>query len=468
MKSVWKIYRHYVCSACLLVAGVLLINLIVFLGYVIRSSSGAADSGADAQGIRFGGYQRVADLLTALPDGGYRMEQEGVDALREGGYAFALLLDETGEAVWEWQKPEEVPDRFSAGEIGAFSKWYLMDYPVSVWRYGAGGLLVFGYPKGSIVRHNMVWHMEELEMIIRYAGIFLAANGILFFALALFAGYRFYRMLKPVGEGIDALAQGRSVWMRENGSASYLKEKINRTSELLERQRRELERRDTARTEWIAGVSHDIRTPLSLIMGYADELEKDMGIPPEMRRKAGLIRQQSFAIKKLIEDLNLTSRLTYHMKPLRRERYCPAVLLRRTAADMINSGEIGSDRALELDVDPKLETLRLTGDTALLTRALKNLLGNSVRHNPDGCRIRLEARETERGFCFCVADDGAGVPEPVRRIALGQEADAAPKDRAPHVMGLLVVARIAEAHGGRLWFERDGKEVWMSAEDAGE
>ena len=67
-----------------------------------------------------------------------------------------------------------------------------------------------------------------------------------------------------------------------------------------------------------------------------------------------------------------------------------------------------------------------------------------------------------------MADDGAGVPEPVRRIALGQEADAAPKDRTPHVMGLLVVARIAEAHGGRLWFERDGKEVWMSAEDAGE
>ena len=224
------------------------------------------------------------------------------------------------------------------------------------------------------------------------------------FVLALFFGYRFYRLLKPVGEGIDSLAEGRTVRMRETGTTRYLKEKINRTSELLEKQRRELARRDMARTEWIAGVSHDIRTPLSLIAGYADEMEKEAGLPEETRRRADLIRRQSFVIKKLIEDLNLTSRLTYHMKPLRKERYCPAELLRKTAAGMINSGEIGENWELEVEVAPELETLQMTGDTALLMRALKNLLGNSVRHNPEGCRIRLKAQRTENG------SKGSGAP----------------------------------------------------------
>ena len=152
------------------------------------------------------------------------------------------------------------------------------------------------------------------------------------------------------------------------------------------------------------------------------------------------------------------------MKPLRKERYCPAELLRKTAAGMLNSGEIGENWELEAEVAPELETLQMTGDTALLMRALKNLLGNSVRHNPEGCRIRLKAQKTENGFCFCVADNGRGIPESVRRIALGQEGKTEQKDRAPHVMGLLVVAQIARAHSGKLWFSEDGREVWMSVE----
>ena len=464
MKSILKIYRRYVCSACLLVVSLILINLAVFVVYLLKSNWDKAHSGEDSWRVRTGGYQQVADALTARPEGGYEMAEGGYAALQERGYCFLILLDGSGSVVWEWQKPEEVPDRFSAGEIGAFSKWYLKDYPVGVWRYGEEGLLVFGYPKGSVVRHNMIWQWEQLQMTIRYAGVFFAANGILVFVLALFFGYRFYRLLKPVGEGIDSLAEGRTVRMRETGTTRYLKEKINRTSELLEKQRRELARRDMARTEWIAGVSHDIRTPLSLIAGYADEMEKEAGLPEETRRRADLIRRQSFVIKKLIEDLNLTSRLTYHMKPLRKERYCPAELLRKTAAGMLNSGEIGENWELEVEVAPELETLQMTGDTALLMRALKNLLGNSVRHNPEGCRIRLKAQRTENGFCFCVADDGPGVPENVRRIALGQEGKTDQKDRAPHVMGLLVVAQIARAHCGKLWFSEDGREVWMSVE----
>ncbi|MFR3752980.1 MAG: sensor histidine kinase [Enterocloster sp.] len=71
-----------------------------------------------------------------------------------------------------------------------------------------------------------------------------------------------------------------------------------------ERQRRQLGRRDEARTEWIGGVSHDIRTPLSLVMGYADMIESQPETEPEVRKKAALIRKQSLRIRDLIEDLN--------------------------------------------------------------------------------------------------------------------------------------------------------------------
>ena len=88
---------------------------------------------------------------------------------------------------------------------------------------------------------------------------------------------------------------------------------------MLEQQRWNLEKRDTARTEWISGVSHDIRTPLSMVMGYADNLENDAALPEEARKQAGIIKEQSLKIKTLIEDLNLTSKLEYQMQPLRME-----------------------------------------------------------------------------------------------------------------------------------------------------
>lgn len=467
MKSILKIYRHYVMTACLLVGFVVFINLAVLAGFYVRAILN--EQFPDSWNIRTGGYQSAADALVQ-EGGGYVMGDAGMEILEGNGCAFSMLLDGKGNVVWEWQKPEELPAQYSAGEIAAFSKWYLYDYPVSVWRYGEEGLLVFAYPKESMVRYNYTWKRNELEANLAYLKVFLLSNAALVFGLALLFGYRFYRSLKPVGEGIDALAQGESVRLVEKGLTQYLREKINQTSALLEKQKKELERRDTARTEWIAGVSHDIRTPLSLIVGYADEIETNEEAAEGVRQNAGIIRTQSLYIKKLIEDLNLTSRLSYHMRPLRRETYIPAVWMRQTAALMLNGKEIPDDCELDLKLDPELEKLHVTGDVQLLTRALQNLLGNCVRHNPQGCHIRLTAQRTEDGFCFCVEDSGAGIPEQVRRIlrdeaeSCNSEADGV-SDRAPHVMGLRVVKQIAAAHGGRLWFEKDGKEVWVSVTD---
>lgn len=455
MKSILKIYRRYVWTACMLVAFVVFINFAVLAGYGISQTMRRKPAT-----IKTGRYQAVADELVQA-EGGYELKEAGKQILQENNCAFLLLLDGGGQVIWSWQKPQELPERFSAGEIGAFSRWYLQDYPVTVWRYGEEGLLVFGYPKGSMVRYNMYWKRSELDALLHYIEVFVLLNMGLVVVLALAFGYRFYRSLKPVGEGIDALAEGRSVRLKEKGLTQYLREKINQTSELLEKQQEELQKRDTARTEWISGVSHDIRTPLSLIVGYADEMATDAALTEDARQKAGMIRTQSFTIKKLIEDLNLTSKLTYHMQPLRKQRYIPAVWLRQTAALMLNGGEIPESCELELDIEPELEQLSMTGDVQLLTRALQNLLGNSVRHNPGGCRIRLRAQAAEEGFCFCVRDGGKGVPEAVRQIV--QEGQSGKnKDRGPHVMGLLVVKQIACAHGGNLWFEEDGTAVWMS------
>ena len=73
-----------------------------------------------------------------------------------------------------------------------------------------------------------------------------------------------------MASGIDGLISGKRVLVPEQGLTGELGKKLNQAAAVLDRQRWNLEQRDTARTEWISGVSHDIRTPLSMVMGYME------------------------------------------------------------------------------------------------------------------------------------------------------------------------------------------------------
>lgn len=157
--------------------------------------------------------------------------------------------------------------------------------------------------------------------------------------ILLVSGYRYYRKMRGMTDAIGQLASGGSVHLQESGTMGKIAVALNRTSDRLSRQRQQLEQRDEARTEWISGVSHDIRTPLSLVMGYADMIEKQPGEEAEVRKRDSLIRSQSIRIRNLIEDLNLASKLEYNMQPLRTKTVSIAAVLRKVAADLLNTME---------------------------------------------------------------------------------------------------------------------------------
>ena len=108
-----------------------------------------------------------------------------------------MLLDRDGKAVWEYALPKEIPRQFGIPDVASFSRWYLEDYPVYVWRHG-DGLLVFGCSKGSIVRLSTIWDGTLMRNAKWNAGIFCILNLLLLLCLALAFGYRFYKALKPV------------------------------------------------------------------------------------------------------------------------------------------------------------------------------------------------------------------------------------------------------------------------------
>ena len=383
----------------------------------------------------------IADGVSRDTDGTFIVSDTARQAL-DTQYAWAMQLDEAGNVIWSDRMPETLPRRYGASDIANFTRWYLDDYPVYS-RSDVDGLLVLAGARGSEWKYLLVSPLSQINRIQQWLPVVLILNLAAVLALALLLGWRMFRAVKPVTQGISDLAVGESVELPERGVLGRLSEDLNCASNKLCTQRMLLDRRDRTRTEWIAGVSHDVRTPLSLVQGSAAQLEADGRLPADARQKAALIRTQSQRMGKLISNLNLASKLEYGLQPLQYASFRPAELLRSAAAETLN-GSIDARITLNMNIPKELETLTAAGDEALLARAVGNLLHNSIEHSTDTISIHLLLRCTEAAWQIEVTDNGPGLPDAVLRRLRAPDPETLPA----HGLGLVLVRQIMQAHGG--------------------
>lgn len=437
MKSMLRILGRYVGSAAGIALILLILNAALFLLWV---------TGAKQEN---GNSYRVSVIADGLAKEGeeYTLSESARQAMSVR-YEWAMLLSDSGEILWSLNLPRELSRTYTIPEVASFTKWYLQDYPVYVWRH-QDGLLVVGCPKGSVWKTGMEMPQNIMDKTILWIPIVLAANGLAAVLLALLLGLRLFRSMHTLVKGIEQMAAKQPVQLGTNGVLGELAAALNQTSRELQRQEIALQKREQARTSWIAGISHDIRTPLSMVMGYASQLEDNQELPRPAREQAGIVRQQSQRIKTLVNDLNLASKLEYDMQPLHQEEVLLAPLLRQIAADFLNGG-LARPYSLELDVGESARQAKVLGDQELLRRAVYNLIQNSIRHNPQGCAIRITLERVNSCWVMAVADNGKGFDqELLDRLKEENSLTGMPS----HGLGLTLVRQIARVHEGTTEFE---------------
>lgn len=361
---------------------------------------------------------------------------------------WAMYLNTEGSCNWTVNLPEEIPTEYSIQDIAKFSKGYLKDYPVFVWS-DENGLLVIGYPQNSYMKITSNYY--PIDMVRKIPLFFLGT--LVFDLTVLFLAYlrskaKISKNTEPIISSITTLSEGKSINLSIDGELSEIADSINKASNIISRQ-------NTARANWISGVSHDIRTPLSMIMGYADRIVKDKDASDQIKEQAAIISRQSIKIKDLVQDLNLVSKLEYEMQPLQKENIRLSKLLRSYAIDLINSG-LPDFYSLEVNISPDSENSIMECDTKLIARAINNLVQNSIHSNPKGCTIILSLQITESKLLLTVQDNGIGISaEKLEELKNKPHYMESTDDRLDlrHGLGLLLVQQIIEAHHGTIEVE---------------
>jgi PAS domain S-box-containing protein len=208
---------------------------------------------------------------------------------------------------------------------------------------------------------------------------------------------------------------------------------------------------DEMKNTFLEAVSHELRTPLASILGLALTLERQgAGIPPDRSREMlERLAVNARKLDRLLSDLLDLDRLSRGIVEPRRRPTDVGELVRQVVAGL----DLARDRPVEIELeDPPVAA---DVDGAKVERIVENLVANAARHTPDGFPIWVRARREDGGVLVTVEDSGPGVPEHLRE-AVFEPFRQGPQSRShsPGVgIGLSLVARFAELHGGRAWAE---------------
>jgi len=209
----------------------------------------------------------------------------------------------------------------------------------------------------------------------------------------------------------------------------------------------DLERATQARRQMTADIAHDLRSPLSVLSGYAEALsDGKLAGNPEIY---AILHQETNHLSRLVEDLRLLSLADAGELPLLRQSIAPQALLERTMTrQAVTAGQHGI--TMRVEIAPDLPEVAV--DVERMSQVLDNLILNAFRYTPGGGEVVLVGNMAAGRVALQIRDNGSGIaledlPHIFDRFYRG---DKARRQSGESGLGLAIAKSIVEAHGGQI------------------
>lgn len=450
MKGKWK--RNPFLKAAVVLTGLLVLAAVLAVGmfYYLFSIP-------EPEGISLAqwpnDYTNTFVWWLESPDGQVCVREGGLKQLDEYGL-WLQLIDENGQEVFAHNKPAHYPVRYTASELLHMgTEPYENGDTVFAGRYEDGDktwsyLIGFPYAIGKYVLYYNGETVTRLSPVSRAIGLFCILA-----LVCCVVGYGIWlsRKVSAITDGIRQVSARTYAPLPEQGVFSGIYAVLNKMDQEIRRSDQIQAETDRARNEWIANITHDLKTPLSPIQGYAELLADHLETDRRKIQEYGLIILKNLRhIEKLIQDLKLTYQLDAGAVPYRPQETRLIRYLKELMIDLINDPAF-ADRQIEFESDVPEQKVLLDPD--LFRRAAQNLVINALVHNPPDTAVTISVHtDPGKRVSISILDHGTGMSQAeladlFSRYYRGTSTRARPEGTG---LGLAIAKQIVTLHGGEI------------------
>lgn len=400
--------------------------------------------------------QGVSSNITPS-NGTYKVNQTAKKLIKKHNLWVMILDQKSGNEKFNIKKPKNIKTQFDYADVIKFSRYYLDDYPIFTQiKKEQKDIYIIAFPKESIIRYgNNFFDLKRIQIFPILILVIIFVNCLFCLFLYLYSVTFLNRNIQPIINAIGKLPVGL------NKQVNSVQE-LNRLTLAVNSANKKLRKNEEFKENWISGIAHDIKTPLSVIVANTSlAIEKTDNDDLLKNLKPTLV--ESHYIQNLLNDLNIFARLTNSNLKLNQEITDIIPFFKEIIIQIINQ-EIWNDFNFEFIPDNKLLGKKMYIEKSLMSRVIHNLIYNSVLHNPSGCNIQIVLNYISRNkFSVIIRDNGIGTStDKLKNINKIEEFNFDISGVRRSGMGLKISNQIVDLHGGSMIITSEQGEYFQT------
>lgn len=452
----WRLTLKYLLSTVLVAMIIVQLNIVIIFSIFsmvgIDSYKGESNTFTDIErkvrSFENNIFNKTNDIKSVYVD------EEGKNLLDKMN-GWIQILDDDGDVIYNYNTPNGIRKKYNplqlintykySGVEGNNSTVLASEKIINNNSY----TYLIGLPMNKISKLSLIYESKSVGEFISKV---ITAIVIVDMIVATIIGYWFSKSLtKPVKNiinGVEDLSDGDyEVYYKEKGIYKRVFSKLNHLSDKLKENEIERKKIESMRNEWIANISHDIKTPLASIKGYAELMHNDYDIDlNEVYQYAEIIDGKANYIKELVDDLNLTMKLRSDYSNISRKEKNIVSLVRGCIIDILNNANYSN---VEIDFESSDESILIEIDETLIKRVINNLLYNSIIHNNETVKIKVNILLNDKVHII-IEDNGRGISQEdlkyiFERYYRGTNTGEIHKGSG---LGMAIVRDVINAHNG--------------------
>ena len=283
-----------------------------------------------------------------------------------------------------------------------------------------------------------------------------ATFGIFFLILSRFLLSQFSKYFNEISEGLDALVENKDVKL--SPEMDLMEKKLKTIRQTLEQREKEAQSAEQRKNDVVMYLAHDIKTPLTSVIGYLSLLDEAPEMPSEQKAKyINITLEKAYRLERLVDEFFEIARYNFQADALSKEKIDLSFMLSQMIAEFYPLLS-AKGKTIELNI---AEDFKIFGDADKLARVFNNILKNAIAYSSENSVIKISAEISGDTTLIIFTNDGS---IPKEKLAVLFEKfyrldSARSSGTAGAGLGLAIAKEIVSSHGGSIFAESNDENT---------